>query len=82
MTTFQHSLVDIIHAAMLLPTRYLLTINETFQMMYCMKFYLKVHQNHTKSQIKSSKKDLFYLEFTLTLSLTMKLHNYHHINHN
>ena len=41
MTIFHLSLVGIIHAATLLPTRYVLTINETFQMMYCKKVYLR-----------------------------------------
>ena len=49
MTTFQHSLVDTIHAATLLPIRYILTINETFQMRYCMKFYLKEHQTYKEA---------------------------------
>ena len=32
--------------ATLLPTRYVFTINETLQMRYCMKFYLKEHQKY------------------------------------
>ena len=31
------------NTAMLLPTRYDFTINETFQMRYCMKIYIKGH---------------------------------------
>ena len=32
-----------------LPIRYIFTINETFQMRYCMKFYLKGHQKYNWS---------------------------------
>ena len=55
MTIFHLSLVGIIHAATLLPTRYVLTINETFQMRYCMKFYLKGHQKYKQSNFWLSK---------------------------
>ena len=37
--------------ATLLPTIYVLTIIETYQMRYCMKFYLKGHQNYNKSNV-------------------------------
>ena len=40
-------------------TRYVFTINEIFQMRYCMKFYLKGHQNYNKSKSKVPKKAYF-----------------------
>ena len=43
----------------ILPTRYVFTIYETFQMRYCMKFYLKGHQNYNKSKLKVAKKAYF-----------------------
>ena len=46
-------------ANMLLPTRYVFTIYETFQMSYCMKFYLKGHQSYNKSKLKVAKKAYF-----------------------
>ena len=46
----------------LLPTRHVFKINETFQMRYCMKFYLKGHQNYNKSMSKVPKKGLLYKE--------------------
>ena len=49
MGSFQLSLVDTIHAATLLLTTYVWNINETFQMRYYMKFYLKGHQKYKQS---------------------------------
>ena len=46
-------------ANMLLPTRYVFAIYETFQMKYCMKFYLEGHQNWNKSKFKVAKKAYF-----------------------
>ena len=43
----------------LLPTKYVFKINETFPMRYCMKFYLKGHQNYNKSKLKVPKKAYF-----------------------
>ena len=40
----------------LLPTRYVLIINNIFQMRYCMKFYLKGHQNYNESNSKYQKR--------------------------
>ena len=49
MSTFHTSFLLRKSTATLLPTRYVLSINETFQMRYCMKFYLKGYQKHKKS---------------------------------
>ena len=59
MTTFQLSLLDTVHAAMLLPATIVLIINETFQMSYCTKFFLRGHQNYNMSNSKVLKKDFF-----------------------
>ena len=56
MTTFHFCLVNTIHSVMLLPTIYVLTINEIFQMRYCKKFYLKGHQNYNMTKSKISRK--------------------------
>ena len=56
MTTFHLSLVDTIRAATLLPTRYVLTINETFQMRYCTKFYLIGHPISTSQSQRYQKR--------------------------
>ena len=55
MTTSQYSLVDTIHAATLLTTRYVLTINETFQMRYYIKVYLNGNQKYMQSNFWLSK---------------------------
>ena len=44
---------------MLLPTKYVVRINESFQMRYCTKLYLKGHQEYDKSNSKVSKKAYF-----------------------
>ena len=41
--------------ATFLFTRYVLTINETFQMRCCTNVYLRGHQNYNKSKSKASK---------------------------
>ena len=56
----------------LLPTRYVFTIYETFQMRYCMKFYLKGHQIYNKSKWK-----VWLL--VLLMSLEIKLHSVPHL---
>ena len=45
--------------ATLLPTRYVLANNETFQMRYCTMFYLKGHKNYNRSNLKAPKKAYF-----------------------
>ena len=46
MVTFQLSFWLRKNSATLLPTRYVLTIDDTFKMRYCMKLYLKGHQKY------------------------------------
>ena len=70
MTTFHLSLVDTINAAMLLPTRYVLIINMYFEMRYCMKVYLRGHQNYNKSKSKVPKKAYFIKKTWIAKSLT------------
>ena len=54
--TFEMSFLLGKSTAMIMPTRYLLVIYDTFQLRYCMKFYLKGHQNYHKSKSKVPKK--------------------------
>ena len=42
--------------AMLLPTKYVIAIVQTFQMRYCKKSNLKGHQNYDKLKSKVPKK--------------------------
>ena len=48
-------------AATFTPSLGFHTTIETFQMMYCMMFYLKGHQNCQKSNLKAQKNVPFYL---------------------
>ena len=59
MSTFHMSSLLFKSTVMLLSTRYVLTIYETFKMRYCMKFYLKGHQNYSMSKSKVAKKTYF-----------------------
>ena len=59
MSTFQLSFILYKSTVMLLPTRYVFTIDETFQMRCCMKFYLKGHQNYNSINSKVAKKTYF-----------------------
>ena len=45
--------------ATLLHTRYVLAINKTFQLRYCMNFYLKGHQNYNMSKSEVGKNTYF-----------------------
>ena len=59
MGTFQSGLMQCKSAAMPKPGLKIYTTFETFQMRYCMMFYLKVHQNYQKLKKKVPKKSVF-----------------------
>ena len=46
------------------------TTSETFQMRYCVTFYLKGHQNCQKSKLKFQKNPLLYNKLHMSKSLT------------
>ena len=50
--TFQENLTDARSATILDPSYLLYTINQSFQMRYCMTLYLKGHQKYYRSKLK------------------------------
>ena len=82
MGTFQMSFWLCKSTATLLQTIYVFTINKTFEMKYCMKFYLKGHQNYSKTNSKVPKK-AYFIEYlgkpkiwllVFLMSFEIKLH--------
>ena len=69
-STFQDYIVLCKSAATPLPTLWLLTTYESFQMRYCMNFFFKGHQNCQKSNLKVHEKSCFIKWIWKTKTLT------------